>query len=743
MKLDRLKKLLPENVRPQLKDLWFDFQEFTAGGTMTQFLADLYERQFIDDKTYRLALMEAEDTITISGGDELFGGSEGEERLGLLGRGGMGEVFVARDHSLQRNVAVKSLYPNMMKRKDLVKRFFTEVQITAQLEHPGVPPVHAVRTDPVDGTPSYTMKLVRGRTLKQYMKDSIEQSDNPDEEHTLEARLDVFTRICDTLAYAHTRGVIHRDLKPDNVMVGAFGQIMVMDWGVARILESEDPVFETLHAPITNTQEREALTQMGETIGTPAYMSPEQAQGRNDELGPAADQYALGLILYELTVLRRARKYGKNTLLRVASGVPEDFTSGDKGKGLPREVAAIIRKATMASAFDRYEDVAELADDVRRFLRNEEVLVAPDGPIQRTTRWLSRNRSVALAAILALALLVVLVGTGTLLSGAAALAAQRASAAQREARLDAVSRVVDRQARAMSDSMYSYREQLRGIAHAAEHALTNPAEPIEFYDEAAFHARETAPPDMAMSRVYSQPISVDFPDISFGKGVVREDVLHTAHQLTRLAPILQRAQLASHSPDAPFADSAERHRLVSEVGVPIVWAYVATQDGLLVSAPGSGSLDDPDYDSRQMIWYQDVANKRQVKCDNDGIDESGLGMVVSCMAPLWSPDNRFLGVAAVDVTFDYFIEHLLEAPGLDAESLLVDSKGRIQIRSSQKGEARDATEYDLEAFEHSALLSTDESGYAEVDGTLLVWRPVGGVDWTYVVMGDADVLLSD
>jgi eukaryotic-like serine/threonine-protein kinase len=210
------------------------------------------------------------------------------ELRGRVGRGGMGTVWRAFDRELGREVALKVL-SGPEPRPGGEARLRTEAQVLARLEHPGLVPVHDLGMLP-DGRLFYAMKLVRGRRLDEHVRDLRSPA----------ARLGVFVRICDAVAFAHAHGVIHRDLKPQNVMVGSFGEVLVLDWGVAKMLADPDPEPAT-PPPMAPPPRREVdvdaatLTAAGTVLGTPGYMAPEQARGES-AVGAAADVYALGAL---------------------------------------------------------------------------------------------------------------------------------------------------------------------------------------------------------------------------------------------------------------------------------------------------------------------------------------------------------------------------------------------------------------------------------------------------------------
>jgi len=301
------------------------------------------------------------------------------ERLRVLGRGGMGEIHAARDPVLARDVALKVMLRTTSRR--WARRFATEARVTAQLDHPNIVPVYDADLDE-DGQLAYSMKLVAGDTLTEVLAASAQARRRggvvpPD--LSLDALLDHFAKLCDAIGYAHDKGVVHRDLKPDNIMIGGHGEVYVMDWGLARVLGDAD---------VLGLSEGNA-TLPGYALGTAAYMAPEQATGQ--PMGPPCDQYALGLILYEMVCGRPARQSTaelQQGLELAASGRLQPIV-GIGSTPVRRELAGILRKATQLDPDARYASVGDLADDLRRFRANRPVVAAPDNLVQGAQRWLS------------------------------------------------------------------------------------------------------------------------------------------------------------------------------------------------------------------------------------------------------------------------------------------------------------------------------------------------------------------
>lgn len=222
------------------------------------------------------------------------------ELLDEIARGGMGVVVRARDRTLNRDLAVKILHEEFVRRPDVIRRFLDEAQIAGQLQHPGIVPIHEIGRL-ADGRPAMAMKLVKGRTLSAIMRE------RPDPSHDRPRYLAIFEQICQTLAYAHSKGVIHRDLKPLNIMVGAFGEVQVMDWGLAKVLGDgsacvtpSTPDLDVTLASVIETARGRDDTQAGSALGTYSYMPPEQARGESDRLDRRCDVFGLGAVLCEI-----------------------------------------------------------------------------------------------------------------------------------------------------------------------------------------------------------------------------------------------------------------------------------------------------------------------------------------------------------------------------------------------------------------------------------------------------------
>jgi serine/threonine protein kinase/predicted ATPase len=315
--------------------------------------------------------------------------------LGLLGQGGMGEVRKVRDKILNRNLAMKIINPRFISSNNAITRFMEEAQVGAQLQHANIVPVHEFGRLP-DGRYYFTMQEIKGREFSELINSvhSISTAtlwNSSNDGVTFRTLIQVFHKVCETIAFSHSLGVVHRDLKPENVMIGDYGEVLVVDWGIAKVLGSSESNVEVVE---TDRSEQNIMaTQMGMIAGTPAYMAPEQAMGRVDLIGPHTDIYTLGAILYE--ILSGRRPYSGRTANEIVDKVktsrpPSLMTmtyqdienieevetaitreaiplNEDTGK-IPTPLIIICEQAMQRKINDRYTSVASLAKDVSDWL---------------------------------------------------------------------------------------------------------------------------------------------------------------------------------------------------------------------------------------------------------------------------------------------------------------------------------------------------------------------------------------
>jgi hypothetical protein len=273
-----------------------------------------------------------------------------------LGRGGMGRIHPATDRNLLRHVALKRLDKELAKQSFYRDGFIAEGQITGQLEHPNIVPVHELAVD-ASGVPYFTMKLVQGVSLNRWMHDPERALGSSERLHE---GLEILSKVCDAIAYAHHRGVIHRDIKPDNIMVAGFGQVYLMDWGLARLTKTR---------PASG---KSSQMEAPGPVGTPGYMAPEQARGNPADMDERSDVFGLGALLYE--IVSGKTPFGDDhdidaILEKSRRGAVIPIDQAAAGLGTPKRLREIVARATAPDPAHRYPSVIELQRDIVAFLR--------------------------------------------------------------------------------------------------------------------------------------------------------------------------------------------------------------------------------------------------------------------------------------------------------------------------------------------------------------------------------------
>ena len=315
-------------------------------------------------------------------------------------KGGMGRILVAYDQYLKRDVAIKELHPDVAEDESIVRRFIGEAEITAQLEHPGVVPIHRLGQGR-DGLPYYTMKMIKGETLQEAIKAYHRKPTRP-ELLNLVRRL---VSVAKTMAFAHSKGVIHRDLKPANIMLGEHGETLVMDWGLAKPVSQgiEESFITIVHR---TKQPRPELTMVGAIVGTPAFMSPEQAMAEDNVVGPLSDVFSLGTVLYYLLAGQTA--FSGRSTQEVLNKVREAIVTPPSQikPNVPHDLEVICLKAMAKSPEDRYQGASEFSDDLCRWLDDEPVTAKKSSLLRTTWRWMKQYSlwTVGLPCVLLLSL---------------------------------------------------------------------------------------------------------------------------------------------------------------------------------------------------------------------------------------------------------------------------------------------------------------------------------------------------
>ncbi len=664
------------------------------------------------------------------------------EVLGELGKGAMGEVHIARDVVLRRKVALKSILPHMQQNSSLYSRFLGEMQITAQLDHPSIVPVYGVENGP-SGQLAYAMKLVQGIELDQLLSETrkkIESGAPLDGPHSLESRLETFLKVCDAIAYAHERGVVHRDLKPANIMIGRFNEVYVMDWGIAKLVgQSGSPMDSTVEVFDSrgNDLRHTARTRVGSTIGTPMYMSPEQAAGKVDQLDGRSDQYALGLMLQEIVTLKQA--VGGTTLDEVLTNAKSarrlPAEPATPGADVPRELRAIIEKATRLRPEDRYSTVAALADDVRRFLRNEAVLAQPDTSGQRLGRWISKHRMLA-AALLGLALLL---GASATLGVHIYNRVKLAEKHNRELTLVELQAASALRAQGLDATFQRYERLMSRMAGAVGLSLARPTQADDqFYGPERFQRGPDAAPGLMDSAFYGKAVSFEWPVGAVAPDAAADERSRHAGSIVGLRDLARPIMLESLGGSARALSEEQRLRVLADTGVPIHGIALTLESGLHLAYPGMAGLA-KDLDGRRDPLHQRAKHSPGVVWGPPTTTEKG-GVLLQAATAVHDSNGEVIAVLRFDVDARLAVEVALdtsEAKEVET-SLLVERTGKVLAQRSNQGGSREPET--LAMADVRAAIERGDSGYLETqrDGrdVLVTFQPLSTVDWYLVTIAN-------
>ncbi len=680
--------------------------------------------------------------------------------LGTAGKGGMGTVHIARDTELLRKVALKQLNAETDSVGSARMRFLREVQITAQLDHPNIVPVYALELAP-GGAPAYTMKLVEGRTFHTLLneaRDFFESDKQPDETHTLAARLEHFLKVCDAMAYAHDKGVIHRDLKPANLMLGRHNEVYVMDWGLCRVLRQPDetPPDKSVVMSSPDSSGSASETQIGDVVGTPKYMSPEQARGRNAELDARSDQCALGLILYELVTMNPpyAGRTAYEVLANAASGQRRPVVHAYLGDRIPRELVAIIERATALAAEARYPDVAEMAADLRRYLRGEAVLARPDAPWQRAQRWIARHKQAALTTVLGtIAVAAVAIG-GLLWQNQKIFTAERLHEQRLLQLRNAAADIGDH----VQTRMLQLEGAIQNLADSINqiNAFGN-SDGTRFYLLRDFRDAARAPTDLTPSRSLGGRISLDRPVWTLPPGMDEAAAMPTMRKLSalqhfrreiylRTAAMMQDGAAADMykvqlAPDAkPGADN------------PLIAIVIGFENGIASRYPGWDGLPD-DYDPRPQSWYRLAVGKYGPQWGDPYFSSITHEHELALSVPMYGVDKQLVGVVGAMLLPEKIIGSLKGLDGIDGLRgvFLIDDEGHILAASGQaplQPSTADGPGADL--FPVPNLLhriKRGETGILETSfrgsPSVLAFDDVSPLGWHIVAVADAAILFRE
>lgn len=689
-----------------------------------------------------------EDEVPLHSIEESF------EIISKIGEGGQGIISTAADRSLGRVVALKSLHSDLKDTSQSREHFISEAKITAQLDYPGIVPVYSLNTDSENGL-HLAMKFINGENLADYLERIREQYrkegiDKFNESHSMRKRIEILLRSCDAIAYAHSRNVMHCDLKPENIMLGQFNDSYIMDWGIARLIN--DPSYDP-----------EAWTKPTSISGTPRYLSPEAINGiYTDE---RIDIYALGLILFECVYLKTAYNGNdtKEVIGKVKNAQIEKFSHAF-GFSVSKDLRAIIAKAVAYDREKRYQSVNEFADDIRRYLANEETVARPDNMFMKVIRF--GQRHIKMLLIFAL--------SGLLLAGASVSYSviQRNKQVnfilQREIALSEayskalyVSGLIELQMNHVANSLKSLSAYASFLIEQNNISRESEKKYFRYQDE---NNKKVRSKDIKFSEPCNKYISLDRLSFNHHSGSYTPEMQRQMERLQNLHPVLKKTLL--------FGNIFREKSVVSEMsekdaeeyffanGSPILWFYCGFENGLYFSMPGY--LDQPEnYDPRVRPWYKAVENKTpfdDVVWSTPYMDAVSKRLTLTASIPIFVNKKR-IGVLAIDNMLQYIARFMKSHGNTESflmEKVIIDDNGRILLSTREDYSVRKDGEKDAESYQASRFFN-DKKTFKVVrrrrNGILSVRTPQGRNivylfyrinthDWHYVEKIDLDMLIE-
>ena len=676
--------------------------------------------------------------------------------LESIDEGAMGEILIARDNKLNRTVAYKKIHPHVAEIPSYLGRFYLEAQVTAQLQHPNIVPIYGLTS--TDQSVGYAMKLIDGITLKDLIRETQDQyiaKGGPDEHHTLHARLEHFLKVCDAMHYAHRKGVIHRDLKPLNIMIGPYNEVYVMDWGIAKTVEVDKDMFGDKTIAVGHEEvDDDDKTKMGQVMGTPAYMSPEQAEGELDILDHRSDLYALGLILFELVTLHRAIN-GKTTeqvMMKARRGKIDPPPPYSKQENAQEQLLAIVKKATQYMPENRYPTVSEFADDIRRFMHGDAIKARPESRKQKIMRWVSHHQKAAVN-IMAYSILASFVLVVAVLFQQMQTMKESQSEGQKTNKF--ISSVANKSQK-IDTQFLKYEAILEGLTIGATNLLNQGS-----IDKSPYYTNETiavpgeGPSDYTFSDVYGFPISVDYHVYKLASNVDENYVKPILQRLNPLRHSFKSLMLKSHKEEVALDDDKAVREIIMNEGLPLVWSYVGLEEGIIAAYPGKTGYPEV-YDPRQRPWYRSTIDKKGISWLQPYIDVGGRGVLLPATSPLFDNDGKFIGVTGVEITLEYVRKRLMpmyDVEGLE-ESYLLNDQAEIIVTSSDKtqsyglGTLINSIE-DLEIFPNEYVVNKISRGHSghyfyieRGREKVIAYYKLNSTGWYYVAKADAEELLE-
>lgn len=612
---------------------------------------------------------EAESAAELCPVDSIY--TLGEE----LGSGGQGVVRSGHDGALLRDVAVKTLRKELNSSKESRREFINEARLTAVLDHPAVIPIYNLCSD-ADGNLHLAMKKLRGISLKEYLASTRERYDNArignfDEDAAMARRISLFIKVCEAMSYVHSRKIIHCDLKPENIMLGQYGEVYIVDWGIARRFG-------------------ENSGSSAKIMGTPRYTSPENLLGIPCD--NRSDIYSLGVILFEIVTLNPA--FTASSASEIIGKVKQGMLEPVRHRyGLPisRDLAAVIAKATALDPEKRYQSADALTADLQAFRRGAEVSANPDNFWKKIIRWANRNRRKA--AAVAAGLLALLIAGGIVLMFASGMRNAEAERLRDNVIDNSLASAV--QTAVGIDRTLTHISAMLGVLNADLAMLLDLDRPAETPGNP-----EIVPGDRTSQQCRGAVCFI--PDADNGThftpgkllDLSRASYIHSGsnaperveHILGCLRPAVSRMRrtvLRSRpgTGNVPFVKLQDAYR---KLQLPVSFCYFTLDNGLHVVYPGNDDIRNG-YDGRKRPWYTLAVGKGAIPVWSvpyrTVLEENSN--VVSCSMEIIGAGDKFYGVSGVDVPLKVIEKMVVNSPDNAAytlERLLITQDGRMVLR---------------------------------------------------------------
>lgn len=616
------------------------------------------------------------------------------KRLKLMATGGYGRIFMVEDNVLGRKAVVKSLKEDLLEHPDIVRKFLTEAKLNAQLDHPSIVTVFSLDTDSSDGL-HMAMQLINGITLKEYLARTLEEHQknnwsNAQTTRLLQERLEMFLHICDAIDYSHSKGIIHCDIKPDNVMIGRYGEVYVMDWGIAAA---------------------DGCNRKANLDGTPSYMPPETL--RDGVTNKQTDVFALGMMLNEVVTLRPPLQgeTPQEIAKRIYKGDYEPSTSILPGKKIPAPLRAIIEKARNVDPGVRYKKVKDLADDIRHFLFDQEVKAYPDTWLMKLSRILYRYRVATTIAVLCLVLCMFVL---LVMHLASSIKESRERSLEVNERNN-MYRTSENFSRIFTLVQALGENLSLALGTEYEQPSTEQKDILYYVNEDYAPTSSNQPEKMLSTTFFKYPVSVNFGTFFMPEGFSEQAFMAWVQRFKSL-----NAMHASHflsnvmMDDEKVFSRKENLRFFVKKG-PLLRRFTYILDnGLVFRYPGTyeeGVSSESDFMDE---WIEQQMEKtdgfKKFLWTSPHPDPEGH-IVISCWLPILDISGEKLGHICLDICYHKLIESIEEQAGKEAyqaEYYLVDNRGNVIYKSDKNrvvDEELHVTKFDVMKFEYPQILS--------------------------------------